>query len=78
MCAYQAFIPTLSNALQVVIDTINERDEAGCGPEDMPIERAQAITNTFAVAFLNETFKGGEMIKTDEVDQQSDLVFKAE
>jgi hypothetical protein len=30
------------------------------------------------VAFLNETFKGGEMIKIDEVDQQSDLVFKAE
>ena len=78
LCAYQAFLPTLSNALQVVIDTINERDEAGCGPEDMPIERAQAITNSFAVAFLNETFKGGEMIKTDEVDQQSDLVFKAE
>ena len=44
----------------------------------MPIERAQAITNTFAVAFLDETFKGGEMIKIDEVDEQTDLVFQAE
>ena len=61
-----------------MIDTINERDEAGCGPENMPIERAQAITNTFAVAFLDEVFKGGEMIQIDEVDEQTDLVFQAE
>jgi predicted dienelactone hydrolase len=78
LCAYQAFLPTLSNALPIVIDTINERDEAGCGPENMPIERAQAITNTFAVAFLDEVFKGGEMIQIDEVDEQTDLVFQAE
>jgi predicted dienelactone hydrolase len=76
LCAYQAFLPTLPDALPAVIDTINERTEAGCGPDDMPIDRAQAITNTFAVAFLDEVFKGGEPIALDQVDEQTDLAYQ--
>jgi predicted dienelactone hydrolase len=76
LCAYQAFLPTLPDALPAVIDTINERTEAGCGEGDMPIERAQAITNTFAVAFLDEVFKGGEPIALDQVDEQTDLAYQ--
>jgi len=77
LCAYQAFLPTLPDALPLVIDTINERTEAGCGDDDMPIERAQAITNTFAVAFLDEVFKAGEPIALDQTDEQDDLVYLA-
>ena len=75
LCAYQEFLPTLPDALPAVIDTINERTEAGCGEDDMPIDRAQAITNTFAVAFLDEVFKGGTMITPDQVDEQADLSY---
>ena len=77
LCAYQAFLPTLPEALPLVIDTINERTEAGCGADDMPIERAQAITNNFAVAFLDEVFKGGEPIALDQADEQDDLTYMA-
>ncbi|MDG0978008.1 alpha/beta hydrolase family protein [Ilumatobacter sp.] len=78
VCAYQDFVPTLPDVPQLFIDFIDDYAEEGCEPDDMPIERAQAITNTFAVAFLNEVFKGGEMIQIDEVDEQTDLVFQAE
>jgi predicted dienelactone hydrolase len=76
LCAYQAFLPTLPDALPAVIDLVNEREEDGCDPDDMPIERAQAITNTFAVAFLDEVFKGGEPIALDQVDEQADLAYQ--
>ena len=78
VCAYQDFLPTLPDVPQPINDLINSFAEEGCQPDDMPIGRAQAITNTFAVAFLDETFKGGEMIQLDEVDEQTDLVFQAE
>lgn len=78
ICAYEDFLPMLPDVPQAVIDTITASVDEGCLPDDMPIERAQAITNTFAAAFLNEVFKGGTMIQLDEVDEQADLVFQAE
>ena len=69
-------MPTLPDALPAVVDLINERIEDGCDPDDMPIERAQAITNTFAVAFLDEVFKGGAPIALDQVDEQADLAYQ--
>ncbi len=75
LCAYQAFLPTLPGALPLVIETINARVESGCGAEDMPIERAQAITNTFAVMFLDSIFKGGDPLRAEQADEQPDLTF---
>ena len=75
ICAYLAFLPTLEAPAQIVVDTLEARTEAGCDADDMPIERAQAITNTFAVSFLNSIFKGGTPIALDEVDEQTDFVY---
>lgn len=75
ICAYLAFLPTLEAPAQIVVDTLEARTEAGCDADDMPIERAQAITNTFAVSFLDSIFKGGTAIALDEVDEQTDFVY---
>jgi len=75
ICAYLAFLPTLEAPAQIVVDTLEARTEAGCDPDDMPIERAQAITNTFAVSFLDSVFKGGTPISLDQVDEQTDFVY---
>lgn len=75
ICAYLAFLPTLEAPAQVVVDTLEARTEAGCDADDMPIERAQAITNTFAVSFLDSIFKGGVPIALDEVDEQTDFAY---
>lgn len=75
ICSYLAFLPTLEAPAQIVVDTLEARTEAGCDPDDMPIERAQSITNTFAVSFLDSIFKGGTAIALDEVDEQTDFVY---
>jgi predicted dienelactone hydrolase len=76
ICAYLAFLPTLEAPAQIVVDTLEARTEAGCDADDMPIERAQAITNSFAVSFLDSIFKGGTPIALDEVDEQTDFVYR--
>lgn len=62
VCDYVDFLPTLDVVPQVITDTINDFATAGCQPGDMPVERAQPLTNTFAIAFLEEIFRGGAPI----------------
>ncbi len=78
VCAYVAFLPTLPDVPEAVIETINTNAEQGCGPDDMPIERAQAITNTFASTFLDSVFKGGAPIEPAQVAGYDDLIYSAE
>ena len=75
ICTYLAFLPTLESPAQIVVDALEARTEAGCDADDMPIERAHAITNTFAVSFLNSIFKGGTAIALDQVDEQTDFTY---
>jgi predicted dienelactone hydrolase len=75
VCTYLAFLPTLEAPVQVVVDVLEERTDSGCDSDNMPIERAQAITNTFAISFLDSIFKGGTPIALDEVDEQTDFVY---
>lgn len=77
VCDYIAFLPTLPEANAAVVETIEAREGAGCAADDMPIERAKSITNTLAVAFLNQIFKGGEPLTADLVDEQPDVIFQA-
>ncbi len=76
ICAYQDSIPQLPDVLDVVIETIELFAEEGCSADDMPIERAQAITNTFAVTFLDSVFRGAAPIDPLDVDEQTDLVYR--
>ncbi|NND73556.1 MAG: alpha/beta fold hydrolase [Ilumatobacter sp.] len=77
VCAYQDFMPTLSDVPDIVTDTINDFAVEGCSADDMPIERAQAITNSFAVAFLDSIFKDGTPIDPLTVDEQPDLIYQS-
>jgi predicted dienelactone hydrolase len=62
VCDYVDFLPTLAVVPQIITDTINNFATAGCQPGDMPVERAQPLTNTFAIAFLEEVFRDGAPI----------------
>ncbi len=74
LCAYQQAIPTLEQpAPQPIVDVIDAMAVAGCSPGDMPVERVQDLTNTFAVAFLASVFAGEEMIDPDLVTVPSDM-----
>ncbi len=77
VCDYQAFLPTLEAPQQIVIDTIEANAQEGCLADDMPIERAQELTNTFAIRFLNEVFAGGDPIDPAITAFPDDVIFDA-
>ena len=77
LCDYLAFLPTLPEANEAVVETLEARDEAGCATDDMPIVRAKSLTNTLAVTFLDQIFKGGEPLTAELVDEQPDVIFQA-
>ena len=76
VCNYVEFLPTLPDVPEVVIETIEASAAEGCTEGDMPIERAQAITNTFATTFLESVFRGGDPIDPLTVDEQGDVVYQ--
>ena len=41
----------------------------------MDIERAQDLTNTFAITFLDSIFRGGEMIDPETTALPDDVIF---
>ncbi len=62
VCEYQDFLPTLEQVPALISDTLDSFAEAGCQPDDMPTERAHALTNTFALRFLAEVFGSGDSL----------------
>lgn len=78
VCAYLEVLPTVPQAVQdVIAPTIESQATEGCGPEIMPIERAQELTNTFAITFLDSVFRDGEMIDAAVTEIPDDVVFMA-
>lgn len=76
LCAYQVFLPTLDAEVPAAVtETIDNRAEAACGDGAMDIDRVAALTNTFAIAFLQSVFAGGEMISPDTVVVPDDVNF---
>lgn len=65
VCAYEAWIPSLPAPNPLLVQVVEERAVAGCSADDMPIERAKGLTNTFAVSFLNSVFQGAAMPQPD-------------
>ena len=60
------------------VDPIEEEfGEAGCSEGQMPIERVQELTNTFAVRFLDSVFKDGEMIDGTVSSAGPDTIFRS-
>ena len=77
ICAYLDFFPTLPGVNELVVETIEAQAVEGCSPGDMPIDRAQDLTNTFAISFLDSVFEGGEMIEPDAYALPDDINFMA-
>ncbi len=78
LCAYLDFFPTLPDVNELVLETIEQLGAEGCSPGDMAIPRAQELTNTFAISFLDSIFEGGEMIEPDDYALPDDINYQAE
>ena len=75
-CRYLELFPTWSEDLQDLTGPLLESWAAqGCGDDTMDIERAQDLTNTFAITFLDSIFRGGEMIDPETTAIPDDVVF---
>ena len=77
LCDYIEVLPGREDANPLVVETITSMSEEGCSPDDMPIDRAKALTNTFAVAFLDSVFRGDEMLSPDSYAFPDDIIFDA-
>jgi hypothetical protein len=77
-CSYLLTVPELTDAVPAVVDYIEELASESCGPEALPPQRVKAITNTFAVSFLDTVFNEAAPITAVEVDDQVDFTFEAQ
>jgi predicted dienelactone hydrolase len=77
VCAYQDTFPSLPNVNPAVVQVIDEFAVAGCSVGDMKIPRAQDITNSFAVTFLDSVFGDATMFEPDAFEVPDDLRFMA-
>ncbi len=75
-CRYLELLPTWPADLQTLTRPLLESQAAqGCGEGIMDIERAQDLTNTFAITFLDSIFRGGEMIDPATTEIPDDVIF---
>lgn len=74
ICAYQDQVPLRDGVPQVVVDLIERFAQEGCLEGDIDIDRANSITVTYVLAFLDEVFAGGEPITAAAPD---DVIFQS-
>jgi predicted dienelactone hydrolase len=75
-CRYVELLPTWPADLQALTRPILESQAAqGCGDGIMDIQRAQDLTNTFAITFLDSVFRGRDMIDPASTDLPDDVIF---
>ncbi len=75
-CRYLALIPTWPQELQDLAGPfLTSQAASGCGEGIMDISRAQDLTNTFAISFLESIFRDGEMIDPETTEIPDDVVF---
>ena len=73
---YLDLFPTWSADLQTLTRSLLESwSDQGCGDGTMDIQRAQDLTNTFAITFLDSIFRGGEMIDPATTEIPDDVIF---
>jgi predicted dienelactone hydrolase len=75
-CRYLELLPTWPADLQALTRPVLESQAAqGCGEGIMEIQRAQDLTNTFAITFLDSIFRGTPMIDPATTELPDDIVF---
>ncbi len=77
MCDYVTFLPELGTVPDFITTELDNRTVNACSPEDMPIARAQELTNTFAIRFLDEFYDGEPFIDPEFEILPNDIVFDA-
>lgn len=75
MCDYVTFLPELGTVPEFIVTELETRSAEGCSVGDMPIDRAQALTNTFAVRFLDSIIDGEPFIDPDTETLPDDVAF---
>lgn len=75
MCDYVTFLPELGTVPDFIVTELETRSQAGCAEGDMPIARAQELTNTFAVRFLDAFYNDEPFIDPDAEILPDDIVF---
>ncbi|HYN32162.1 MAG TPA: hypothetical protein VES40_06030, partial [Ilumatobacteraceae bacterium] len=75
-CRYFELLPSWPADLQALTRPLLESwADQGCGDGTMDIQRAQDLTNTFAITFLDSIFRGGEMIDPATTEIPDDVIF---
>ena len=75
-CRYLNLLPTWPEELQTLTRPLLESQAAqGCGDGIMDIQRAQDLTNTFAITFLDSIFRGTPMIDPATTAIPDDVIF---
>ena len=75
VCDYLAAFEAGQEVTDPVRQTLEEFGEAGCSADDMPADRVQELTNTFAVRFLDSVFSDGEMFSVEDVTGIEDIIY---
>ena len=75
VCNYQSSFRELENPTPEVLEVIDEFAVEGCSEGDMPIDRVQELTNTFAVSFLDSVFADGQMITPSDTEIPDDVIY---
>ena len=70
-------MPTLPAVPQVVVDLIDDYAVAGCSPGDIDHVRANDLTTTYALQFLDQVFHGGPAIDPELVLTPDDVLFES-
>lgn len=74
-CRYLELLPTWPQELQDLAGPfLTSQAASGCGEGIMDIDRAQDLTNTFAISFLESIFRGGEMIDPETTEIPDDVI----
>ncbi len=59
ICSYQDSIAALANVPEIVTETIDTFSVEGCSPGDIDDTRANEITTTYLLGFLDQVLHGG-------------------
>jgi predicted dienelactone hydrolase len=62
LCAYKAFLPTLTSVPAVITQTIDTMSVEGCSPGDIAPARANELITSYVVRFLDQVLRNGSPV----------------
>ena len=77
VCNMLEVLPQVETVAPFVVDALMARTEAGCDGDDLAIERVEALTQTFAVSFLDAVLKEGALVDPAAVTLPDDVRYEA-